>query len=302
MTVLSVVVASSNTKSHLRACLESLKSTLPMSSEVIVVDDASRDGSQRMVADEFPHVRLVKNQARAGLSASMSTGARTARGAYVLFLHADTRVQGNAVKQMVAFLETNLRYGAVAPRLVRPDGETRKDHMRLPNLWTPLLFGTPLEKALPGNREVKRYFAADFDYETDGDVECPSDACLLMRRKALKRENAFDETMGVAFHEADLCRRLAEAGWRIGYLEGARVVHAGGLTSRQREDYAVEYHKNRLAFYRKHHGEAAAWWVKACVGTSVLEHYVVELYRRAEGWPEEPLAPVWQQFTGFLRA
>ncbi len=302
MTVLSVVVASNNTKSHLRACLESLKSTLPLSSEVIVVDDASRDGSARMVADEFAHVRLLRNKHRMGLATSMNQGLRTAHGAYVLFLHADTRVQGNAVKQMLAFLETNLRYGAVAPRLVCQNGETRKEHMRLPNLKTPLFFGTPLEKALPRNAELQRYFAADFDYEADGDVECPSGACLLMRRKALKRENAFDETMGVAFHEADLCARLADAGWRIGYLESARVVHAGGLTSRQHPDYAVEYHRNRLAFYRKHHGEAAAWWVKACVGMTVVEHAIVECYRRAEGWPEEPLLPVWEQYSGFLRA
>lgn len=302
MTVLSVVVHSCNTKTHLRACLESLKSTLPLSSEVIVVDDASRDGSQRMVADEFAHVRLLKNKHRFGLGTAFNQGLRTARGAYVLFLHADTRIQGNAVKQMLTFLETNLRFGAVAPRLVKPDGETRKDHMRLPNLKTPLFFGTPLQKALPGNREVRRYFATDFDYEIDGEVECPSSACLLMRRKALKRENAFDELMGVAFHEADLCARLAAAGWRIGYLEGARVVHSGGIASRQQEDYAVEYHRNRLAYYRKHHGEAAAWWVKICVGLTVVEHAIVECYRRAEGWPEEPLLPVWEQYTGFLRA
>lgn len=302
MTLLTVVVPSCNTKSHLRACLESLKVTLPLSSEVVVVDDASRDGSARMVADEFPHVRLMRNTQRRGAAGALNQGLRAARGAYVLFLHADARVEGTAVKQMVAFLEANLRYGAVAPRLVRADGETRRDHMRLPNLWTPLLHGTPLEKAFPGNREVRRYFAADFDYESDGDVDCPSGACLLMRRKALKRESAFDEAMGVAFHEADLFRRLVRAGWRIGYVEGARVVHAGGIAARQQDDYATEYHRSRLAFYRKHHGEVAAWWVKACVGLAVLEHSVVEFYRRAEGWPEEPLQPVWEQFGGFLRA
>ena len=302
MTQLSVVVPSSNTKSHLRACLQSLMQTLPMSSEVIVVDDASRDGSARMVADAVPHVRLVRNSVRQGVTAAMNQGFRAARGAYVLFLQADTQIQGNAVKQMLAFLEANLRYGAVAPRLVDAEGETRRDHMRLPGLATPLLLDTPLEKALPQNAEVRRYFAADLDYEVDGDLECPSGACLLMRGKALKRDSAFDERMGVAFHEADLSRRLLGAGWRIGYLESARVFHSGGLAVRQREDYAVEYHRNRLAYYRKHHGEVAAWWVKTCVGLSVLEHMVVELYRRAEGWPEEPLLPVWEQFAGFLRA
>jgi len=302
VTVLSVVVRSCNTKSHLRACLESLKVCLPMSSEVLVVDDASRDGSARMVADEFHHVRLLKNTQRTGLAATMNLGLRAARGAYVLFLHADAIVTGSSIKQMIAFLETNLRYGAVAPRLVDLDGATLAMHKRLPNLWTPILHGTPLERALPANREVQRYLARDFDYERDGDVECPSGACLLMRRKALRKESAFDETMGAEFHEADLCARLAEAGWRIGYLEAARVVYAGGYVEASAPDHESEYQRNRLAFYRKHHGEVAAWWVKACVALTVVELYVVECYRRAEGWPEEPLSPVWEHFTGFLRA
>jgi glycosyltransferase involved in cell wall biosynthesis len=94
VTQLSVVVPSCNTKSYLRACLQSLMQTLPMSSEVIVVDDASRDGSARMVADSFPHVRLVRNSARQGITAAMNQGFRAARGAYVLFLQADTQIQG----------------------------------------------------------------------------------------------------------------------------------------------------------------------------------------------------------------
>ncbi|MBL8862408.1 MAG: glycosyltransferase [Planctomycetes bacterium] len=302
MSTLSVVVASANAKRHLRACLESLEATLPMSSEVVVVDDASRDGTQRMVADDFPHFRLIRNAHPAGLPACLNQGARAARGAYVLFLHADTRVTGNALRAMVAFLEANLRYGAVVPRLVRPDGTTRRDHARLPGLWTPLLFGTPLERAFPGNAEVRRFLALDFDPEADGDVECPSGACLLMRRRALKKESAFDEAMGPAFHQADLCRRLSDAGWRIGYLADECVVHAGGVVARASEDYAGRYHRDRLAYYRKHYGEGAACWVKLCVAATVLEHYVLELYRRAEGWPEEPLLPVWEQFTGFLRA
>jgi hypothetical protein len=301
VSTLSVVVVSRDAKRHVRACLESLEATLPMSSEVLVVDDASRDGTQRMVADDFPHFRLLRNQARVGLPAALNQGLRAARGAYVLFLHADTRVTGNALREMIAFLETNLRYGAVAPRLVREDGQTRPEHAGLPGPWTPLFLDTPVRRAFPANGELRRYFGADIDYESMADLECPSGACLLMRRKALRKDSAYDESMGDAFHQADLCRRLLDAGWRVGYLPDSRVVHAGGVVPRQRDDWTSEYHRNRVAYYRKHYGETGAIWVKACVAFSVLEHFVVECYRRAEGWPEEPLAPVWEQFAGFLR-
>ena len=255
-----------------------------------------------MVVDEYAHVRLLKLTQRTGLAASMNTGQRAARGAYVLFLQADALVTGSSVRQMVGFLEANLRYGAVAPRLVDLDGVTLANHRRLPNLWTPMFFGTPIERAFPSNPEVRRYLARDFDYEHDGDVECPSGVCLLMRRKALRKENAFDESTGAAFHEADMCRRLGDAGWRLGYLAEARVVHASGFERQGTEESAADHHRDRLAYYRKHYGEAAAWWVKACVALTVVEKYVVECYRRAEGWPEQPLLPVWEQFTGVLRA
>jgi GT2 family glycosyltransferase len=199
---------------------------------------------------------------------------------------------------MLTFMETNLRNGAVAPRLVQSDGKTRPDHMRLPNLWTPLLFGSPLEKAFPRNFEVRRYFALDIDYDTDGDLELPSGACLLMRAKALKKDAAFDERMGVAFHQADLCRRLALAGWRIAYLEGAHVVHAGG--SRRGRRRTTRPRTTATAWPTT--GSTTASWPRggsSCASASPWSSTrSSSSNRRAEGWPEEPLKPVWENFSG----
>ena len=168
MTQVSVVIPSWNTRELLRACLESLKTTLPGSSEIIVIDNASRDGSARMVQDDFQHVRLIRNTRNLGFAFATNQGVERARGAYVLFLNADTAVPGGAIKQMVAFLEENVRYGAVAPRLLNPDGSTQRANMRFPKLRTPFCVGTPWERWFPNNREVRRYFGNDFDYERDG--------------------------------------------------------------------------------------------------------------------------------------
>jgi len=301
VTQVSVIIPSWNTRELLRACLNSLKMNLPLSSEVIVIDNASRDGSAKMVAEEFRHVRLLRNQSNMGFAHATNQGVEMARGAYVLFLNTDTEVCGNAIKQLLAFLEENVRYGAVAPQLLNYDGSIQRAHMRFPNLLTPLCFGTPYQRWFPENREVRRYFANDFDYDQDGDVEQPPAACLLMRRKALKKTKPLDERLWLFFNDVDLCRRLWRAGWRIRYLSTAQVLHHGGMSTRQYEDFVPEWHRNRLTYYRKHYGRVGGWWVKACVGWVVADHFVRELWRRAHGQDDQPLLPVWQNFAVFLR-
>ncbi len=301
MTQLSVIIPSWNTRTLLRETLDSLKTTLPMSSEIIVVDNGSTDGTVRMLQEHFQHVRLIKNATNLGYAVATNQGIQAARGAYVLLLNSDTQVVGNAIRAMVAFLERNLRYGAVAPRLLNPDGTTQAAHMRFPTLATPLWFGTPLERWMPESRELRRYFARDFDYDTDSDVEQPPAACLLMRRKALKHEKPLDESLWLFYNDVDLCKRLWESGWRIRYLESAHVYHHGGASTRHYKDFVAEYHKNRLAYYRKHHGQAAGAWVKVCVAWTVIDHSVRELWHRAQGLPEQPLLPLWQTFQVFLK-
>jgi GT2 family glycosyltransferase len=301
MTQVSIIIPSWNTRTLLRETLESLKTTMPMSSEIIVVDNGSTDGTVRMLQDQFQHVRLIKNTTNMGYAVASNQGIEAARGAYVLLLNSDTQVVGNAIRSMVAFLERNLRYGAVAPRLRNPDGSTQAAHMRFPTLLTPLFFGTPLERWWPESRELRRYFARDFDYDTDSDVEQPPAACLLMRRRALKHTKPLDESLWLFYNDVDLCKRLWESGWRIRYLESAHVFHHGGASTRQYRDFVAEYHKNRLAYYRKHHGRAAGAWVKLCVAWTVIDHCVRELWHRAQGLPEQPLLPLWQTFQVFLK-
>jgi GT2 family glycosyltransferase len=300
VTQVSVIIPSWNTRELLRACLESLKNSLPMSSEVIVVDNGSRDGSARMVHEQFPWARLVRNPRNTGLAHALNQGVELARGVYVLFLNSDTVLLGDAVRKLSAFLDANPGYGAVTPRLLAPDGTTQAAHMRFPTLLTPLFTGTPLERWWPDNFEVRRLSARKFDYERDGTVHHAPATCLLMRRKALKSTRPLDESMWLWFADADVCRRLWKRGWRIGYQSQVHVMHHGQMSVRQFPDVAGEWHKNRLAYYRKHYGRWAGWWVKACVGWTFADHCVREFWRRAHGAVEEPLLPLWQDFRLFL--
>lgn len=302
MTTVSVIIPSWNSREKLRACLESLKGALPLSSEVLVVDNGSRDGSARMVHEQYPWVRVVKNPTNKGFTHACNQGIEMARGAYVLLLATDTQVVGDGVKRLVAFLEENPRYGAAVPQLTDHEGYTQAAHMRFPRLVTPLLVGTPVEEIFPDHFEARRYEAADFDYEQSGEVQHASLTCFLMRRKALKSTRPLDERFSFSFVDVDLCRRLWRRGWRIAYRAEVQVVHAGGVPLARHEDPAGEWHLARVEYFRKHYGRAAAWYVKACVGWRVVDHCAREFWRRANGAMEEPLLPLWQDFAQLLRA
>ena len=301
MSSLSVVIPSWNTRELLRSCLRSLETTLPSSSEVIVVDNGSTDASAKMVAQHFPTVRLVRNTRNLGFAVACNQGVSLARGSYVLFLNSDTQIQGDALRRMMLFLDCNPYYGACVPRLLNVDGSTQRSMQRLPSIWTPLFTGTPIERLFPGSPERRRYHALDFDYERVGEVENPPAIALMLRREALGADKPFDEQLWLAFSDADLCRRLWYSGWRIAYLPQARIQHYGGASTRQMQDYDATWQRNRLLYFRKNHGAMASVWVKLCVTLAVLDNSLRELWRRAHGDQDECLTNVWVEYTSFLR-
>jgi len=292
-----VVICARDQRESLRACLESLKQALPWSSEVLVVDNASSDGTPRMVVESFEHVRLVRNDHDVGVAAATNQAVAMAKGAYILLLDPRVQLYPGAVTEMLAFLEKNLRHGAVVPRLLRPNGATVPAHEGLPTHATALWLGTPLERWRPRNREIARAFACDFDYASDGDVECTTVACFLMRRRALKRAHTLDANLFPHFHEADLCARVREAGWRIGYSSGIYALDAAGIGEAVYPDLSPAWQEQRLGWYRIHLGQGAGWWLKTCVCWTLADRLARELRRRVNGIREEPILPVWREYS-----
>ena len=302
MSEVSVVIVARDACHLLRGCLQSLQHALPLSSEVVVVDDASSDGTARKIAAEFPWARVVRNDQPRGFVQCVERGVSMTKGAYLLLLNPSVQLCPNSGREMVAFLEQNQRHGAVVPHLVRPDGTTVAPHQRHPTLKSAMWLGTPLEQWRPESPQLRELFACDFDYALDGDVEDTSTACLLMRRRALKRVETYDETMYPHFHEADLCMRVREAGWRLGYMPDTLAVDVDGVAERDYPDLSPEWQAQRLRWYRKHLGRAAGWWVKACVGWTVSVRLAKEFRRRINGLREEPIVPVWRAYAGLLKS
>jgi GT2 family glycosyltransferase len=299
----SIVIASWNTRELLRACLAALARSRRRPREVIVVDDASGDGSADMVEREFPHVVLVRRGTRGGFAPATNAGLARASGEYVLLLNADTEVDPDALGTLESWLAHHPEYAAAAPRLVNPDGSTQRACMRFPSLWTPLFFGTPLETWFPKSRELERYFLREFDHEHAADVEQPPAACLLLRRTAVEQVGRLDERLALFFNDVDLSKRLAAANLRTRYLPDARVLHHVGASTRQRPDRLEAWHADRLAYYRKHHGRLAGLWVKLCCVFAWSGWVATQLARRLArrpAHPAEPLGPVTRSLVRLL--
>jgi GT2 family glycosyltransferase len=273
---LSIIIVNWNTQEHLRACLASLRASAlgsGLSREILVVDNASSDGSAAMVRAEFPEVALIANAENRGYAAGNNQGLTAASGEFLLLLNPDTEVPPGGLEALVAFLREHPRAGAAAPRLVHPDGQIQESVRGFP---TP---GSLLEefggsRLSPVARRLDALLAAPEGSVTphDGEgaagpyrvsvagvteplsVDQPMASCFLIRREALAQVGGMDEQFPIFFNDVDLCYRIRRAGWGIWYLPHVRVLHHGGAATRQvRPEMIRESHRSLHRFYAKHY-------------------------------------------------
>jgi GT2 family glycosyltransferase len=274
MTVLSVVVLSWNTKDLTLACLRALFAEAPRHErEVIVVDNASADGSADAITSAFPQVRLVRNAENRLYAGGNNQGALVATGELLCTLNSDTEVRAGALDRLVDFLVENPGYAAVAPRLSDPDGGVQRACHRFPTLMTALCYDSWWGTWWPGSRVQGRYTMRDFDHLTSRDVDQPPGACFMIRRADWLGLGGFDEELSLFYNDVDLCRRLWSQGRRIRYLADAEVMHHRGASTKNFAKMLVIWHRNRLAYYRKHFGRLGAFWVRICVRLRVWEEW-----------------------------
>ncbi|MBI3941601.1 MAG: glycosyltransferase family 2 protein [Chloroflexi bacterium] len=244
---LSIIIVSYNTASILRNCLQSvLAQALSSRYEIIVVDNASGDGSPALVAQEFPAVTLIANTTNVGFGRANNQGIQASHGRYVLLLNSDTLLPPGALVPLLHFMDRTPRAGACSPRLLRPDGTPQ-----------PYAFGgDPTIRYLlaRGFNQVARHrYLHDWSTNAVQEVDWVSGACLMVRRAAIDQVGLLDENIFMYFEDNDWCLRLRRAGWKIYYNPTVQITHLGGQSLARNPQARRAYYQSLEYFYAKHY-------------------------------------------------
>ncbi len=222
----SVVIVSYNSRAVLAPCLESLKrQNLFDATEVVVVDNASSDGTPTMVRERYPWVKLIAGRKNVGFSRGVNVGIREARGDYFLVLNPDTVLKPDSIEKLVDFMKNNPSAGIVGPKLVYEDGSIQYSCRRFYTWRVLVLRRTILGKIFKNSRAVAEHLMLDFDHTTTREVDWILGACLLVRREAVQSVGLLDERFFLYFEDVDWCYRMKQKGWRIFYYPESIVVH-----------------------------------------------------------------------------
>jgi GT2 family glycosyltransferase len=240
----------------LRDCLLSLRGELAgLDHEILVVDNASSDGSPAMLAEAFPDVTLLVNPTNAGFSRANNRALRQARGHDVLLLNPDTVVQPGAVTTLIHALHELPGAVGVGPRVLRPDGRLDLACRRSfpsPGVAAARLLG--LSRLFPRNRTLARYNLTFTDPAEPAEIDAGTAAAMCFSRESLAAIGYFDEDFFMYGEDLDLCYRLKARGGRIYYVPSATVIHLKGMASgRQAKAMLREFHRSMWLFYRKHY-------------------------------------------------
>jgi len=290
---LSIVIVSWNVRELLRRCLQSIVTRArpgPAEGvveidgwqvEILVIDNASSDGSPEMVRDEFPQAHLIANDENRGFTAANNQGLARSQGRYLLLLNPDTEIVSDALATMVGYTQANPQAGALGPRLLNTDGSPQSSRRRFPTFTTALVESTVVQEWWDDNRILRRYYMSDTDDDVVQHVDWVVGACLLVRRQAYEQVGGLDEGYFMYSEELDWCRRIKDAGWEIVYLPSAAVLHHEGKSSEQVVPARhIYFQSSKVRYFRKHHGgfqaESLRWFL--------LLTYVYQTARESLKW------------------
>jgi hypothetical protein len=264
----------------LRRCLQSIQ-TAGLSLEIVVVDNASDDGSAQMVRADFPHVHLIANAKNRGFTAANNQGLAVSHGRYLLLLNPDTEVVDDALAAMVGYMDAYPEAGALGPQLRYPDGSLQPSRRRFPTLATALMESTVVQQWWADNRVLRRYTMADTGDDAIQPVDWVVGACLMVRRQAYEQVGGLDERFFMYSEELDWCHRIKDAGWAVMYLPTATVIHHEGKSSEQVVAARhIHFQSSKVHYFRKHHGTLQAEIVR----WFLLATYVYQVAREGIKW------------------
>jgi len=228
--------------------------------EVIVIDNASTDGSAAAVAERYPGVSLIANDENRGFGAAANQGMVVSRGRYVLLLNPDTEVRDDAIAETLAYAEDHADAGVVGCRVFLADGRQQSTVYRVLRLREVLVNLFVPNKLMRRSSVLGRSRYVGLDLDLVQHVEVIAGCFMLVRRDVIERVGVFDEAFFMYGEEEEWCHRIRDAGWRLHYFPGASVLHHGGASAKQfPAAMARAMTRSRLLVLQKTRGRGIAY-------------------------------------------
>jgi GT2 family glycosyltransferase len=261
---LSVCIVNWNTRQDLEESLRSvLRADPELGIEVIVLDNASGDGSAEMVRQQFPQVALIESADNTGFARGYNRAASSATGRHLLILNPDTVVQRGALSRLVEFMDSHPEAGAAGPCVLNRDGSLQFSCRRFPRPMVGVLRNTVIGRLAPRNRFTREYLMQDWDHGSIRHVDWVSGAAMCIRREAWDQVGGFDEGFFMYAEDMDWCWRARQAGWKVYYVPDAVIVHRIGRSTDQRAiPMVIQFHRSAVRFYRKHYARHWPWGIR----------------------------------------
>lgn len=254
---LAVVIVNFNTGEYLERCLASLQAHRgDLVLDVLVIDNASHDGSHTAAVAAHTWVRMIENPQNVFLSPAWNQGIGLTQAPLVLLLNPDAEWWAGTLANFVAVARAHPRAGVVGPRVLNPDGTLYASGRSFPSL-TDAVGHAFLGSVRPGNRFTRRYQLAGWDRTTEREVDWVSGCCMLMPRAALEAVGGFDEGFPLYGEELDMASRLREAGWSVLYTPDVEVIHEIGVSTGRSRRTLLMHSDGVFRYYRKH--RAGGW-------------------------------------------
>jgi GT2 family glycosyltransferase len=265
----SVIIVSWNAREYLRQCLASLSAEVcryPM--EIIVVDNASSDGSSDCVETEYPGVRLIRNAENLGFAKANNIGVSVSRGEYLCFVNSDVKVLPDCINRLVEYSKEHPEAGMVGPRIIGGDGQLQRSCRGFPSVWNMFCRALALDTIFKNCELFTGYVLSHWPQNSLRKVDILTGCFWLVRRQALAQVGLLDESFFIYGEDMDWCRRFWSKGWLVVFVPSAEAIHYGGASSSNAPvRFYIERQKADLQYWRKHHSgsKVACYFLISCL-------------------------------------
>ena len=258
---ISVIIVSWNAKEYLRECLNSLVQELRgYDSEILVVDNASSDGSDILIQESFPDCKLIQTGKNLGFAKANNIGIKESSGRYLFLINSDITLLDGCIRKILLFLEMNPAIGILGPQIINPDGYIQRSCMEFPNLWNTLcnaIGAYRFSKSKLFGGQMMTYWKHD----TTRRVDIINGCFWAIRRESLKQVGLLDERFFIYGEDIDYCRRFNQAGWEVVFFPLAKAIHYQGASSSNAPvKFYMEKEKANFQLWQKYHNSLSQFF------------------------------------------